>query len=159
MIRRKDPPALRALLNAHLWRRVEPVPCAPLRRPLRECRLALVTSAGLTPPGEPPFDDDDRRGDGSYRIIPTDTDVQQLEAHQRTEWCDYSGIERDSNLAFPLHRLRELRTRGVVGTVAPRHLSFVGSINAPDTLIRTTAPRAARLLVEDRVDVALLVPI
>ncbi len=43
--------------------------------------------------------------------------------------------------------------------MAPRHLSFMGSVTAPGRLVRDTAPRAAELLVEDRVDVALLVPV
>jgi hypothetical protein len=46
-----------------------------------------------------------------------------------------------------------------VGSAAPRHLSFNGSITAPARLVRESAPRAARLFVEDGVHAALLVPI
>jgi D-proline reductase (dithiol) PrdB len=68
-------------------------------------------------------------------------------------------MRRDPNLAFPLDRLHELEARGRIGSVAPRHLSFSGSITAPGSLIRDTAPQAAGLLAEDAVDVALLVPV
>jgi hypothetical protein len=43
--------------------------------------------------------------------------------------------------------------------LAPRHLSFMGSITAPGRLVAESAPEAAQLLVDDGVDVALLVPV
>ena len=36
-------------------RRIDPVPCAPLQKPLRECRVALVTTAGLYTPNQDNF--------------------------------------------------------------------------------------------------------
>lgn len=150
---------LRAVLGAYPWRRIDPVPLAPAGRPLRECRLALVTTAGLVPPGQAPFDESVRGGDFSYRVIPADADVRRLEEHHRSESFDHAGIRMDANLAFPLDRLRELARLGEIGEVAPRHLSFMGSITAPGRLTSRTAPEAAQLLVDDRVDVALLFPV
>ena len=69
------------------------------------------------------------------------------------------GLGEDPNLAFPLDRLRELTAAGRIGEVNRRHLSCMGSITAPGRLMRDTAPSAARLLVEDGVDAALLVPV
>ena len=63
-------------------------------------------------------------------------------------------MRADPNLAFPLDRLRELGL-----PLAPRHLSFMGSITATRSLIAESAPEAAQLLVHDGVDVALLVPV
>ncbi len=54
---------------------------------------------------------------------------------------------------------RELAERRRIGSVNHRHLSFMGSITAPGRLVRDTAPAAARSLVDDGVDVALLVPV
>lgn len=150
---------LRALLTAYPWRRLDPVPVAPLRKPLRECTVALVTTAGLVPHGEPPFDARVRGGDVSYRVIPADTPVAQLGEYHRSSSFDHSGIERDRNLALPLDRLRELVAEGAVGGIAPRHLSFMGSITAPGRLVRDTAPRAADLLAADGVDAVLLLPV
>jgi len=151
--------SLRALLRTYPWRRIDPVPCAPLGKPLGECRVALVTSAGLVPPGEPPFDARVRGGDYSFRLIAGDADVQRLEEHHRSSSFDHTGIERDRNLALPLDRLREMARGHEIGGVAPRQLSFMGSITAPGRLIRTTASQAAQIFAEDRVDVALLVPV
>ena len=150
---------LRAVLRVYPWRRVEPVPCAPLRKPISSARVALVTTGGLVPPGAQPFDPDVRGGDSSYRIIAADVDVARLEEHHRSASFDHSGIEQDRNLAFPLDRLRELAAAREIGSVAPRHLSFMGSITAPGRLMRSSAPEAAALLVADQVDVALLVPV
>ena len=150
---------LRAVLAAYPWRRIDPVPSAPLAKPLASARVALVTTAGLVPPGAPPFDEGIKGGDFSFRVIRADADVRSLEEHHRSESFDHAGIQADANLAFPLDRLRELARRGTIGEVAPRHLSFMGSITAPGRLLARTAPEAADLLVADQVDVALLVPV
>ncbi len=150
---------LRLFLTAYPWRRIHPVPWATLKRPLSECRVALVTSAGLVSPGEVPFGSRVRGGDASFRVIAGDIDIRDLSDHQRSQSFDHDGMRRDPNLAFPLDRLRELATQGRIGSVSPRHLSFMGSITAPGRLIRETAPAAARLLVDDQADMALLLPV
>lgn len=68
-------------------------------------------------------------------------------------------MRRDPNLAFPIDRVRELAAAGRIGEVNHRHLSLMGSITAPGRLIRDTAPEAARRIVADGVDIALLVPV
>ena len=149
----------RLFLRSYAWRRVEPVPWCPLRKPLSECRVALVSSAGFALPGQKPFDDSVRGGDPSFREIPRDVHVSTLLESQRSQSFDHSGMRSDPNLAFPLDRLRELAQSGRIGSVSHRHLSFMGSITAPGRLIKQTAPEAARLFATDGVDVALLVPV
>ena len=150
---------VRLFLRAYPWRRLDPVPWSPLRRPLGQCRVALGSSAGFSLPGQIPFDDSVKGGDPTFRLIPADTDVRTLVENHRSESFDHAGLRRDPNLGLPLDRLRELHQAGVLGGVAPRHLSFMGSITAPGRLMRETAPRAIESLVEDAVDVALLVPV
>ena len=150
---------LRAALKLYPWRRIDPVPQATLQKPIAASRVALVTTAGLVAPGQPPFDESIRGGDVSFRVIARDVPVASLEEHHRSNSFDHTGIASDRNLALPLDRLRELAEGGAIGEVAPRHLSFMGSITAPGRLVRDTAPEAAAILVEDRVDVALLLPV
>lgn len=150
---------VRLFLRAYPWRRVDPVPWAPLRRPLAQARVALVSSAGFVLPGQPPFDERVRGGDPSFRWLPGDTDLRDLVETHRSESFDHAGIRRDPNLAFPLDRLRELAAAGRIGEVAPRHLSFMGSITAPGRFVRDTLPEAASALVADGVEAALLVPV
>ncbi len=150
---------LRAALRVYPWRRIDPVPLARSRKRVEESRIALVTTAGLVPPGAPPFDPSIKGGDFSFRVVLSDAETASLDEHHRSDSFDHSGIALDRNLAFPLDRLRELAASGEIGQVAPRHLSFMGSITAPGRLTNRTAPAAARLLAEDHVDLALLVPV
>lgn len=149
----------RLFLRSYAWRRIDPVPWSPLRRPLSECRVALVSTAGFVPHDQEPFDVSRRGGDTSYRILSADVELATLAESHRSRSFDHSGIQSDPNLAFPLDRLRELVRSGRLGSINHRHLSFMGSITAPGRLIKHTAPGAARLLAEDGVDVALLVPV
>ncbi len=146
-------------LRAYRWRRIAPVPWAPLQKPLRDSCLALVSSAGLVLPGQDPFDESMRGGDYSFREIPSDTDVLTLIDTHRSDLYDHAGLRQDPNLAFPLDRLRELVQKGRIGSLNHRQLSFMGSITAPGRLIKKTAPKDVRRLVEDGVDAALLVPV
>ena len=150
---------VKLFLKAYPWRKIDPIPWAPLKKPLSECRLALVSTAAFVRPGQKPFDESIRGGDFSFREIPGDADVRQLIESHRSESFDHTGIHQDPNLAFPLDRARELAERGRIGSLNRRHLSFMGSITAPGRLMQQPAPEAARLFVEDAVDVALLVPV
>ena len=154
-----QPMWVRAMLKLYRWRRVAPTPLATMTKPLSACRVALVTSAGLVAVGDTAFDETVRGGDWSYRVLRGDVDVASLGEFHRSASFDHSGIEADRNLAFPLDRLRELVADGTIGAVAPRHLSFMGSITAPNRLVQRSAPESAELLVNDEVDLALLVPV
>jgi D-proline reductase (dithiol) PrdB len=150
---------LRLYLKAYRWRRIDPVPWAPLDKPLSECRLALISSASLVLPDHEPFDDSVRGGDPSFRDIPRDIDVGTLiDTHPSTHF-DHSGMHQDVNVAFPIDRVRELAKAGRIGEVNERHLSFRGAIDAPKHLINRTAPEVAGWLAQDGVDIALLVPV
>ena len=138
---------------------IDPVPCAPLRKPLNEARLALVTTAGLHAPEQPGFDQSIKMGDPSFREIPNTIETQSLIEGHRSSAFDHAGIGADRNLAFPLDRFRELVERGEVGELNHRHFSFMGSIVGPRRLIEETAVEAARRLREDRVDAVLLTPV
>ncbi len=150
---------LRLVLKAYRWRKIDPVPWTPLSKPLAQCRVALVSSAGFVLPEQQPFDETVRGGDPSFREIPSETPTSILVDTHRSESFDHRGLSRDANLAFPLDRLRELADSGRVGSVNHRHLSFMGSLTAPGRLVRRTAPEALSALVSDEVDVALLVPV
>ncbi len=153
------PLSLRVFLKAYPWRRVDPVPWAPLGKPLARCRLALVSSAGFVRPGQPPFDDSRRGGDPTFRQIPAETDVSTLIDCHRSKAFDHKGLREDPNLAFPLDRLRELVEAGRIGSLNGRHLSFMGSLTVVGPFIKETLPEAAGWLVTDQVDAALLVPV
>ena len=151
--------SVRLFLKAYRWHRIEPIPWTPLRKPLADCRLALVSSAGFIGPGQAPFDESIRGGDCSFREISSDVDVTTLIETHRSESFDHTGLHQDPNLAFPIDRVRELVHSRRIGSLNHRHLSFMGSITAAGRLVRDTAPEAARWLAEDNIDLALLVPV
>jgi D-proline reductase (dithiol) PrdB len=70
---------------------------------------------------------------------------------------DRTGFTADVNVLFPIDRLEELAADGVIGGVAPRHLSFMGALHDTLSTIRLdTGPAAAKLLRDDGVGVVLL---
>jgi len=149
----------RLSILAYPWRRISPTPWAALGVPVREARIALVTSAGLYRPGL----DRDFRGHGHddipVRYLPADSALPALSIGQTSDAFDRGAIEQDRNLALPLDRLRTLHASGEIGSVAPRHVSFNGSMLAPGRFMRDTAPRVAEVLRADQVDAALFVPV
>ncbi len=149
----------RLFLRAYPWRRIDPVPWTRLAKPLSECRLALVSSAGFVGPEQAPFDETVRGGDPSFREIPSDIDPATLVETHRSELFDHAGLARDPNLGFPIARVRELVERGRIAAVSPFHLSFMGSITAPGRFTRDSVPEVVRRLLRESVDVALLVPV
>ena len=126
----------RLFLKTYRWRRIEPVPWTPLKKPLRDCRLVLVSSAGIVASDQKPFDKSIRGGDPSFREIPVDVDVSTLIETHRSKAFDHRGIRQDLNLAFPVDRLRELTEGGRIGSLNHRHLSLMGSVTAPGRLIK-----------------------
>jgi D-proline reductase (dithiol) PrdB len=123
------------------------------KKPLEECRVALVTTGGVHLPEQPRFDIDDPLGDCSYREIPADAaELTWTHAYYRPD----EGTDLDS--VFPLWTMRGLAVEGVVGELNRRHFAFMGAIHNPGPLIEETAPEVAAKLADDRVDVALLTP-
>ena len=153
------PLVYRLFMKVYPWRRRGTVPWAPLKKPLKECRLALITSSGLITGNQTPFDNSIRGGDCSFREIPLDIETADLIDTHRSRIFDHSGIQQDPNLAFPINRMQECEKKGRIGSLNHRHLSFMGSITARERLIKESIPAALKLLVEDRVDVALLIPV
>jgi len=149
----------RLYMQAYPYRHIDWRPGTHLRKPLSEAKIAVVTSAAFYSIGQKPFDPAVRGGDYSYREIPEDAPLETLQIGHKSDAFDHTGIERDKNVALPLDRLRELRQDGLIGDVAKRHYSLMGSITAPARLVSHTAPEIARSLAEDHVDAVVLTPV
>ena len=149
----------RLYLRAYPWRRVEPVPWTPLKKPLNACRLALISSAGMVTADQDPFDNLIRIGDTGIREISYDVDAEILRETHRSKAFDHTGIRQDPNLAFPVDRLRELADAGFIGSLNYRYFSLMGSVTTPAKLIKNTIPQVVPKLLEDQIDVALLIPV
>jgi D-proline reductase (dithiol) PrdB len=146
--------AVRAFAESLPVREPDSVPCTTPKR-LAEARVAIVTTAGLRTDGQTYW----QAGDESYHEIPSDS--RELVLGHLAPNFDRTGFVVDPNVVFPLDRLRELVDAGTVGSVAPRHFSFMGG--QPDYQLSTmrldTGPAVAQKLRDDGVDVVLLTPV
>lgn len=124
--------------------------------PLSARRVALVTTSGLHVRSDTPFISAHHGNDVSYRVIPSDAPPGELLMSHPSISFDRSGIQQDVNITFPVDRLRELRERGDVGSLATNYYSFHGAIRDHRALSADTAPEVARRLREDGVDTVLL---
>jgi D-proline reductase (dithiol) PrdB len=138
-----------------------PIPWAPLGKPLSDCKIALLSSAGIALKGDRPFDQEGERrnpwwGDPSFRVLPataTADDVCLYHLH-----IDPRPAQQDLNCLFQLTRLKELEGEGVIGCSAERHYSMMGYILQPERLLEETAPAIIQDLRAQEVDAVLLAP-
>lgn len=133
----------------------EAVAWTPLSRPLSNCRLALVTTAGVHKRKDPPFETFAARGDPTYRVIPTNTESRDLMVSHGH--YDHSDADEDINCVFPIDRLRELEATGTIGALSREHFAFMGFNPNPDKLLESAREVAIKLHA-DHVDVVLLTP-
>jgi D-proline reductase (dithiol) PrdB len=140
-----------------------PIPWAAVAKPLSESKVALLSTAGISMKGDPPFDMEGERrhptwGDPTFRRIRADAtaaDVEVNHLHINTVF-----IRRDLNVALPLDRLRELVREGVVGASAETHYSTMGYQGSSTKVLENeTAPAIAAAMAEESVGVALLAPV
>ncbi|MCP4006417.1 MAG: selenoprotein B glycine/betaine/sarcosine/D-proline reductase [bacterium] len=122
--------------------------------PLSKRRVAIVTSAGLHRVEDQAFS----MVDLSYRVIPGSIRADDLTMTHSSVHFDRVGFREDVNLVFPIDRLRELESEGVIGSVADYHYSLMGAGWLPKQ-IEPTMRELARLLREDEVDAVCLVPV
>ena len=148
-------PLSRFFMKFYWGARYKASPHTPLRVPLNECRVALITTAGFLLEGQNPFE----KRDCSYREIPNSIQTQALINGHKSAAYDERGLETDPNLAFPIDRFRELETESKIGSLNDRHFSFMGSITKPRPLIKQFAPEVAQALKTDGVDVVFLTPV
>ena len=153
------PLTYRLMMRAYPWRRVSPTPWAPLRRPVTEARIAIVSSAGLYRAGIDRSFGTREGEDVTVRWLPRDVATMRLTMGQTSDAFNRAAVESDQELALPLTRLAELVTLGEVGSVAPHHVSFNGSMLSTGRFLRDSAPEVAQGLSVYQVDAALFVPV
>jgi D-proline reductase (dithiol) PrdB len=134
------------------------IPWAPLKTPLAETVVALVTTAGVHLKSQPPFDMADPDGDPTFRVIPSDSKRDALVITHK--YYDHSAADKDLNVVLPLDRLRELKQEGAIGGIAPHVYGFMGHVDGPhlQTLTSETAPQVARRLKGDGAEAVVLTP-
>ena len=137
------------------------IPFTPLAKPLRECTVALISTAGIARNDDRPFDQERERrdpwwGDPSFRAIPlgtTERDVRIYHLHIDPRF----GLA-DLDVVLPMRRLADLARDGIVGRPAARHYSIMGYILEPKVLLEQTMPAIVDRMRADGVDAVALAP-
>jgi D-proline reductase (dithiol) PrdB len=136
---------------------LEPAAPRPLAKPLADATIALVTSAALSMPDQPPMDGPNIEGDYTIRGLDVDADPRSLKIWHTH--FDISTAQADVNVVYPIDRLKELAAEGVIGRVAPRAVSFMGYFSNVFRMRDEVAPAVVETLRAAGADGALLVPV
>jgi glycine/betaine/sarcosine/D-proline reductase family selenoprotein B len=141
------------------WAHFEDVPFAPLPKPLRNCRIGLVTTAALYDPA---------RGDqGPGARYNAAAKFHRAYAHPiegtpdvRISHVTYDRTHttaEDPNSWFPLAQLKRAAAESRIGAVSPRFYGAPTTRSQRSTIERD-APEILALMRADSVDAAVLVP-
>ena len=149
-------PRTRELYSAHepyRWAvNGEPPPWAPLKKPLAECKVALMSSGGVLYRDQPRF----HREDASYRLIPKNARRDELSV-----WhfgYPTKDAEKDPNCVFPLERLREFEAERRGGDLCDPTFTFMGGIYSARKVREELAPKIVTELRSRNVEAFYLVP-
>jgi hypothetical protein len=143
--------AAQGYLRPYAWAHHDDVPFAPLQKPLSECRVGLVTTAGRTP------------ADGAIGIGPLKRELYAAPAdppplHLFTDdlfWDKQATHTDDIDSFLPVNRLAEYAASGRIGLASPRFYGVPTDYSQGRTLQRS-APQILEWCREDGLDAVLL---
>jgi D-proline reductase (dithiol) PrdB len=125
----------------------------PVKKPLSQSRVAMLTSAALRLAHQESFVP---REDLSFRLVPSDPGAGAIIIDH------HSGIgmvpKQDPEIIFPRTALAMLAKKGIVGALAPFHVSVMGGVRRQREIEDELAPAIASEWTKASVDFALLVP-
>lgn len=129
-------------------------PWTPMPKPVRECRIALISSGGIYHKSQESFNP--IKNDLTFREIPKDVHLPDLRI---SHYSKNARDVKDLNTIFPLDRFRELEAQGHIGELASVGFTFMGRIFKRTQLQKEMAPHLIGRLRELQVDTAFLVPV
>ena len=137
------------------WSDNDDAPLTPLKKPLSECRIGVLSSAGVHLPDQEAFNP--VRDDLTFREIPRSITQDQVQIHHNN--YDKTDAHRDINCVIPLKAFTVLEEEGLVKSVADPILSFMGRVLRRSALTKEMAPWLLRRFQEMDVDAAFLIPV
>ena len=146
-------------------------PFTPLRKPLSESRLVLLTSSGHFVEGDDPEPfgvKDMTQEEAVGRILEFIQSKPRLSSivvgtpkeklRVRHPGYDIRGAQADPNVVFPHEILLELEREGHIGELFREAYSFVGACSQK-RLLKESGSEWVGMLQEQQIDAALLVPV
>ena len=126
--------------------------CTPytrLRRDLKDCRVALVSTSGAYAAGMQPYSENDL----TFNLIPDNTETRLI--HFVPGHFDTSKAGVDPNILFPLDRLHDLAATGEIGKMSDYHVAM-GLTTELRKLKEQVSWDIARAVLQTRPDVVVL---
>ena len=127
-----------------------------MSKPLSECKVALLSTAGVHLKTDIPFNLDLHPGDHTIRIVPGDASEQDLTVTHM--YYDLKSAKKDTTIVFPIQQLKELKQAGVIGEISDIHIGLFGGIMDTEHVEAESIPKVVELFKNKNIDVALLVP-
>ena len=139
----------------------EDIPFAPLKKPLSQSRVTLVTTASFLLLDEQghPLEEPRMLGTNELEVFtvpnhwPADRILSTSEDHDR-----YQTDMKDVNAFFPITRMQEFLKEGVFGSLSRNYYRTLPNYSQRKTT-EVDGPEILRQCREDNVDVALLTPV
>ncbi len=140
------------------WAHFEDAPFTPLKKPLAESRLVLISTSEIARHSDSDQRTPLEKGElGNVYSIPSDTPLEDLYSHSLSFDKHATSLD-DVNAFFPITRLQEMAAEGRIGSVAPRAIALYNAYSQRRTR-EVDAPEVLAQCRADAVDVALLVPV
>lgn len=141
------------------WAHFDDVPFAPLRKPLSEATLGIVTTAA---PFQPEKGDQGPGAayNGSAKFFSVYSDATAVEPDLRISHIAYDRTHttaEDQGTYFPLRALRVLEQEGEIGEIAPRFHGLPTN-RSQKTTVEVDCVELVSRCREDGIDAAILVP-
>ncbi len=133
----------------YVWAHFTDTPFIQIKKPLAECKVAVVTTAVVDPAVPKPV-----RKAASYLYcdLPDQLDTNDL------AWDKVTTHTNDRQSYFPFEVLNKLVREGKIKSLAPR-FHFVPTEYSQRNTLTSDAPTILSACQEDGVDIALLVPL
>jgi D-proline reductase (dithiol) PrdB len=147
--------------KSYIYAYNEDIPFTPLKKPLSECRVTLVTTASFVLLDEAgnPLEEPRMIGTNELEVftapsdLPSDRILSTSADHDR-----YQTDMADVNAFFPTTRMKEFIDEGVFGSLSKDYYRALPNYSHRKTT-EVDGPEILRRCLEDNVDVALLTPV
>lgn len=137
------------------------IPWTPMKKPLKDTAIALVTSSGISLKSDPPFDMEREKreplwGDRSFRMIPKGTNERDIDVNHLHINKNY--IKQDINVILPLQHMAEFEKDKIIGSLAPTAYSFYGFQWQNTEFLTEAIEPISKKMKEERVEAVILTP-
>ncbi|MFL2932020.1 MAG: glycine/sarcosine/betaine reductase selenoprotein B family protein [bacterium] len=137
-------------------------PWSPLNKPLSECKISLISTAGIHLKADQTFDYDRERreptwGDPSHREI--SRFAKQEDCLYTHLHIDTSFLSKDRNVSFPVEIFTQYEKEGIIGSLAETLYSTMGYTPNFHPLLKKTAPLIAEKMKSEGVDAVFIFPV